>query len=107
MKYLKYRHCWSSGRDEYEFYEIDLEDYSQDYIDDIIDYLEWKDHYAYSDSYRGIDYEVVDIDDLTVEDLNVIIENNSKEIEDLKNTLSDYQKMRQMLEKEKLRRKIK
>lgn len=72
MKFLKYYHRWAWGDTPIEFTLLgDSEEIDDDLISDVCESL--VDANSYSDKYRGISYDVIDVSDLTNEEKKMLL----------------------------------
>jgi len=72
MKFLKYYHKWAWGNSATQFSLLgDSNEIDEELIKDVCEGL--VDAHSYSDKYRGISYDVIDISELSVEEKKILI----------------------------------
>lgn len=100
MKFLKYRHRFASGTEKrFHFRLLDEEEgeYSEEDLESLLE--EIKDRYSYSDKYRGIEYWIVDVDDISDEDKQRLVEKYSSAIKHRQQCIETYQQTMKRLTK--------
>lgn len=72
MKFLKYHHKWAWGNSATQFSVLgESNEIDKELIKDVCESL--VDAHSYSDKYRGISYDVIDISELTKEEKKILI----------------------------------
>lgn len=72
MKFLKYHHKWAWGKTKTEFSLLGVDnEVDEELIEDVCESL--VDANSYSDKYRGISYDVIDISELSKEEKKILI----------------------------------
>lgn len=95
-KFLKYHHKWAWGNTQSEFTLLgDSEEVDEILIADVCEGI--VDAHSYSDKYRGIDYDVIDISDLNKEEKAILIKEYTDKIKRFKNSIKHFIEMKGLL----------
>lgn len=97
MKFLKYHHKWAWGNTQTEFTLLgESEEVDEILIEDVCEGI--VDAHSYSDKYRGIDYDVIDISDLNKEEKTMLFKEYADKIKRYKNSIKHFIKMKELLQ---------
>lgn len=97
MKFLKYHHKFAWGVTRTEFTLLgDSEEIDDDLINDVCESL--VDKNSYSDKYRGISYDVIDVSDLTDEEKKILLKEYEDKIIHYHESIEYFIKVKEMLQ---------
>ena len=96
MKFLKYHHRWAWGNTSTEFTFLgESEEVDEILIEDVCEGL--VDANSYSDKYRGIDYDVIDISDLNKEEKSILFKEYVDKIKRYQSSIKHFRKLKELL----------
>jgi len=97
MKFLRYYHKWAWGTTPTEFTFLGESDDDVDdiLIEDVCESL--VDAHSYSDKYRGISYEVIEISDLNEEEKEILFKEYADKITRYQNSIKHFLKIKDLL----------
>lgn len=96
IKFLKYHHKWAWGNTQPEFTLLgDASDVDKCLIEDVCEGI--IDAHSYSNKYRGIDYDVIDISDLNKEEKAMLFKEYTDKIKRFTNSIKHFREMKGLL----------
>lgn len=94
MKFLKYHHKWAWGTTPNEFTCLG-EEVDDILIEDVCESL--VDANSYSDKYRGISYDVLEVSDLSKDEKAILIKEYTDKIKRYKSSIKHFIKIKELL----------
>lgn len=94
MRFLKYRHRFASGIEKRFYFKLldeEEDKYSEEDIKCLVEEL--TDEYSYSDTYRGIEYFVVNVDDLLDKDKKDLVKKYNDKIKNYQQNIDTCQRI--------------
>lgn len=96
MKFLRYYHKWAWGTTPTEFTFLgESDDVDDILIEDVCEGL--VDANSYSDKYRGISYDVLEISDLNKEEKEILFKEYADKIINYQNSIKHFIKIKKLL----------
>jgi len=96
MKFLKYHHKWAWGTTPNEFTCLgESEEVDEILIEDVCESL--VDANSYSDKYRGISYDVLEISDLSQDEKKYLFKEYADKIKRFQNSIKHFRKIKALL----------